>query len=190
MRRAEEERLLADLFTQLGGSKTKRDDWITIAKKCERLRDYYGSTKKLAENVQRSPELIRSILTLLTLPEEVQQLLKERKIGMDAAQRLYRLRKDPHKQVETARAFAQQLTSHKSREVIQYAKSYPDSSLVGYTERVKGEPTSRERIHVAIVPLKDDTYFSLDRLSKKQKTPIPRLILSIIDEWMEKRGAN
>lgn len=189
MKRAEEERLLADLFTQLGGSKTKRDDWITIARKCKRLRDYYGSTRKLAENVQRSPELIRSILTLLTLPDAVQELLKERKIGMDVAQRLYRLRNDPSKQVETARAIAQQLTAHKSREVIQYAKSFPDSGLVTYTERVKAEPAPRERMHIAIVPLRDDAYFSLDRVSRKKKIPIPRLILEIISEWMERRGA-
>jgi ParB-like chromosome segregation protein Spo0J len=189
MKRAEEERLLADLFTQLGGSKTKRDDWITIAKKCKRLRDYYGSTEELAEKLQRSYQLVRSILTLLTLPEEVQQLLKERKIGYDAAQKLYKLRDKPDKQIEVARTMAQ-LTSHKSREVIHYAKSYPDSSLLGFAERVKDKPASREKIHVAIVPLKDDTYFSLDRISKKEKIPIPRLILNIIDEWTEKWSAH
>ncbi|MGA8857026.1 MAG: hypothetical protein WB643_07650 [Candidatus Bathyarchaeia archaeon] len=189
MNRAQEDRLLADLYTQIGGSKTKRDDWITIAKKLKRLRDHYGSNTDVAEKMQRSPELIRAILTLLELPEPVQQMLKERKFGMDVAAKLYKLRKQPDKQMEVAQSMAQ-LTSHKSREVIQYAKSYPDSSLIGYTRRVQDEPKSRERLHVAIVPLKDDTYFSLDTISRKKKTPIPRLIIGIIDEWIARGGAD
>jgi hypothetical protein len=187
LKKTEEEKLLADLYLQLGGSKTKRDDWITIAKKCKRLLDHYGSTEKLAEKVGRSYQLVRSILCLLTLPEEVQQVLRERRIGYDAAQRLYRLRDNPEKQIEVARSIAT-LSSHKSREVIQYAKNYPNSGLVNYTQRVAGQSTKPEKIHVAIVPLREETYRFLDRSSGGQNISVGKLIVNILDEWVEKRS--
>lgn len=186
MKNADEERLLADLYTQLGGSKTKRDDWITIAKKCEQLSKEYGSPKKVAEKLQRSYQLIRSILSLLRLPEEVQQLIKNRKIGYDAAQRLSTMR-TPAKQIEVARTIAE-LPSHKAREIIYYAKVNPHRGLGNYRERITAPKKKPEKIYVTVIPLTKDTYKKLNDAGKKKGISLEKLILSIVGDWMERRG--
>src|SRR6267378_388415 len=91
MDRKAEDKLLAELFLSLKGSKKKREDWISIAKKCKRLVDHYRSYGVAAQKLGVSSELIRSAVLLLSLPKEVQVLVKDGKILFDAAQRLARI---------------------------------------------------------------------------------------------------
>src|SRR5207249_924099 len=130
----DEERILADLFIDLKSRRKKRDNWIEIAQKCDLLAREYGSPKRVAEKVGVSYELMRSILSLLKLSKEAQQLDSRGEILYDAAQRLNRI-KDPTRQAEVAKAIAG-LPSHKAREIIQYAKRFPNTGLGAYKRRV------------------------------------------------------
>lgn len=184
MKPREEEKLLADLYYNLKGPKTKHENWIEIAKKCEKLVQHYGSTRTTAEKLGVSFELVRSIVSLLKLPKEVQKLVRENKILFDAAKRISTI-KDPHNQVEVAKAIAG-LPSHKQREIIQYAKRYPDSGLGDYIDRVTRPKPKPERIHVAVIPLRDEIYKSLQVAGRMQKISVERLILNVIEQWLGK----
>jgi len=182
--------LLATLFVNLKGDKKKKEDWISIANKCAELVKK-KSHKKLANELGVSPELIRAILSLLELPKEVQHLIKEGKILFDAAQRINTIDRDKEKkqrgkrQIEVARAIAG-LTSHEQREIIQYAKKYPNSTLSNFKKRVTLEvPT--EKIHVAIIPLNEELFRSLQSESVKNKISLEKAILNIIEEWRQRR---
>jgi len=181
---------LATLFVNLKGDKKKKEDWMNIANKCAELAKH-KSHKELAEELGVSTELIRAILSLLELPKEIQQLIKEKKILFDAAQRINTIdRKNDKKQrekrqIEVARAIAG-LTSHEQREIIQYAKKFPNSTLSNFKKRVTAEIIT-EKIHVAIIPLNEEVFRSLQHESVKKKISLEKTILSIIDEWRQRR---
>lgn len=183
--------LLATLFVNLKGDKKKKEDWISLAIKCAELAKK-KSHKELANELGVSPELIRAILSLLELPKEVQYLIKEKKILFDAAQRINTINRGKEKkqrekrQIEVARAIAG-LTSHEQREIIQYAKKNPNSTLSNFKKRVTLEvPT--EKIHVAIIPLNEELFRSLQSESVRKKISLEKIILEIIDKWRKERG--
>jgi hypothetical protein len=152
MKEIDEEQILARLYLNLKGSKKKQDDWIKIAQECKRLTDFYGSIRKTADRLSVSYELIRSILKLLTLPDEVKNLIKENQILFDAGQRISRIR-EKERQIEAARAIAG-LPAHSAREILQYAKKHPQAPLKDFRKRVISGGDKVERIHVVIIPLK------------------------------------
>lgn len=182
----EEDRLLADLYSDLKGAKKKRNNWIEIALKCQRLSDHYGSAKVTAEKLGVSYELVRSITSLLKLPEEIQNLVRNRRILYDAAKRLLTI-DDSNKQIVVARAIAD-LPSHRQREIILYAKSVPDAKLEEYIQKVMRPKVTPDRIHIAVIPLNKDAFQSLHAFSKKRNISVEKLILGIINQWIEKGG--
>lgn len=186
MKSIKEEDLLAELFADLKGPKKKRDNWISIAEKCRTVIQMYGSIERAAEKLDISYELLRSITTLLTLPEEVKDLIRKGEILYDAAQRLYRIR-DPGKQIEVASVIAG-LTSHKQREIIQYATRYPNSNLEKFKIRVVKPDKKHEKLHIAIIPLSQETYATLNKHGKQKGTSLERTILNILNEWIEMRS--
>jgi len=187
MKVSKEEQLLADLYHNLKGSKTKHENWIEIAEKSQKLVQQYGSIRVTSEKLGVSYQLVRSIVRLLKLPEEVQKLVKEKKILYDAAYRILTI-EDPQNQVKVARAIAG-LPSHKQREIIQYAKRYSDSGLSDYIARVTRPKPKPEKIHIAVIPLREEMYKSLQETSKMQKISVQKLILNVVEQWLSKGGA-
>jgi ParB-like chromosome segregation protein Spo0J len=187
MKKFNEEKTLANLYLNLKGEKRKKDDWITIANDLKQLCDFYKSTTEAARKLGVSYELVRSILRILDLPSEVQEMIREGRILYDAAQRLARLH-STKKQIEVARAIAG-LSSHGARDIIVFAKSNPNAPLDDFRKRVTMPKPSRESIHLTVLPLHKDTYAILQKYSRASGITPQRLILRIIDEWSQKRGA-
>ncbi len=188
MKPNEEDQLVADLILDLKGAKNKRENWIEIAKKCRKAANHFGSTKNAALKIGVSYSLLRSIISLLKLPVEIQELVRKRHILYDAAQRLLTL-PDSRQQIEVARAIVG-LPSHKQREIIQYAKGHPTDGLPKVIERVRTRPKQEtERIHVAVVPLREDAYSSLSSHAMNRKVSVEKLILDIIHEWIAGRNS-
>ena len=181
MSRLNEEKLLAILFINLKGAKNKSSNWIEIAETAQKLSDHYGSPRKLADKIGVSYELMRTILRLLRLPQEVQQLIRDGKILYDAAQRIERI-SDPRRQLEIARASVG-LTSHQTRDLIQYGKKYPDSDIMEYRSRILGSIGQKERINVIVLPLRQELYALLKKYSKERAISIERLALQVVSDW-------
>lgn len=179
-----EDVLLSTLFVNLKGDKKKKEDWISIAKKCKEISQNYNSRTELAEKLGVSTELIRAILSLLELPDEVQQLIKDKRILFDAAQRINTIDNEK-RQIEVAKTIAG-LSSHEQREIIQYAKKYPDSKLSNFKKRVTSKLTT-DKIHVVVLPVKEDLFGLLYRESIRKKISVEKLILNIVDEWRIER---
>ncbi|MGI0073783.1 MAG: hypothetical protein ACREA3_08225 [Nitrosotalea sp.] len=183
--------LLGSLYLNLRGDKKKKEDWISIAKKCAEFASN-KSHKEVAEKLGVSTEIIRAVLSLLELPIEVQQLIKEGKILFDAAQRINTIdrkvrdvNRRKKRQIEVAKTIAG-LPSHEQREIIQYAKKYPNVSLSNFKKRVTTSLITK-KLHVAVIPLDDELFGILKRKSMQQKISLEKMILSIIDEWKKKK---
>lgn len=183
MKTIDEDKLLASLYLNLKGSKKKRENWIEIAHQCKQLNDLYGSMQITAEKLSVSSELVRAILTLLTLPEEVQMYIKNNQILFDAGQRLARI-KNTETQIEVAKKIIG-LTSHDARQIIQFAKKYPHAPIDDFKKRLSSKDKI-EKLNLIILPLHEDTYKIIKKIGEKEKSTPEKLILQLIDQWIEK----
>jgi len=188
MKEINEEEILANLYLNLKGPKKKKDNWITIAHNCKQLTDYYGSAKKVAEKMGVHYEIIRSILKLLTLPQEVQQLIKNDEILFDVGQRIARIN-DKETQIKVAKAVVG-LSNHDAREVIQYAIKYPEAPIEDFKKRVIDSKNKIEKINLVIIPLKVETYELLKKIGEKDKLSPEKLLLKIVNQWIENHNDN
>ena len=181
-----EEQQLAELFLDLKGKRRKRLDWIAIAQRCKALADRYRSVHDLAEKLGVSDHLVRSIMSLLNLPRDVQKMVREGKILYDAAYRLNTLT-TPAKQVQVAKVIGG-LPSHVQREIIQYAKSHPDADLLDYQKRLVITPAAKERIHLIVVPVETSEFAQLRRLSERNRKSIQDIVLEAVREFVVSSG--
>ncbi len=185
-----ENQKLANLFLNLKGSKKKRDDWISIAEICKGVLNNSKDRQDAAKKLGVSPELVRSIVSLLDLPDDVQKMIKEGEILLDAAQRINTIKnknkeKEKKKRIEVAKTIAG-LKSHEQREIIRFAKKFPDSSLKNYKKRVT-TPREIKEIHVAVVSLEKEQYKKLEKVSKKRKLSLEKLLIEIVRQWLSER---
>ena len=186
-----ENQKLANLFLNLKGNKKKRDNWIQIATICKDVLDKSKDRKEAAKKMGVSTELIRSIVSLLDLPSEIQEMIKNNEILLDAAQRINTIKdknkdKERKRRIEVAKAISG-LASHDQREIIRFAKKFPTSNLKDYKKRVTTKRETKE-LHVAVIALENEQYEKLEKISKKKKTSLEKLLLEIIDQWLgEKR---
>jgi hypothetical protein len=183
MNEINEEEILATLYLNLKGPKKKRNNWIEIAYKCKQLADYYGSAKKVAEKLGVHYEIIRSAIKLLTLPEEIRQLIERNEILFDVGQRIARI-KNKEVQIKVARAVIG-MSNHDAREVIQYAKKYPDAPLDDFKNRVMHSKDKVEKVNLVIVPMKEEMFELLKEIGKKDKLSPEKVILNIVSQWMK-----
>lgn len=185
---SKENQKLANLFLNLKGSKKKRDDWIKIAKICRDVLNKSKDRKEAASKLGVSTELIRSIVSLLDLPTEIQQMIKNNEILFDAAQRINTIKNDDKnkerkRRIDVAKAISG-LTSHDQREIIRYAKKFPNSSLKNYKKRVTAKQEIKE-IHIAVIALEKEQHSKLNIITKKKKISLEKLLLEIIEHWLE-----
>jgi hypothetical protein len=183
MKEFDEEKILANLFLNLKGPKKKRDNWIEIANNCKQLVDYYGSMSETAKKLGVNYEIVRSVLKLLTLPEEVKSLVRSNKILFDVGQRIARIN-DRETQIEVAKAVVG-LTSHDARELIQYAKNNPNADLEDFKRRVITSKNRKEKLHLTIIPLKEETYSFLKKIGAKEQLSPEKLIQNVINQWIK-----
>lgn len=163
-----EAKLYAQLLLDLKGRKKKRLDWITLAKSCKLLADQHKSYAELAEKLGVSAHTVRSIIRLLDLPREVQEMIRKGEILQDAAYRLNAIH-DPRKQLAVARKI-RNLPSHAQREVIQHAKRIPGSDTAAFRDRVTQKIPAPERIHVLMCRLTEKEYSALLEYSRNNLT--------------------
>ncbi len=186
MKESEVEKKLALVIANLGGKKSKINDWITIAETCKELADHFGSAQKVANELGRHYGTVREILKLAELPDEVKELIRERKILYDVGQRIARIR-SREDQIKVANAVVG-LNSHDARALIQYTKGNPNASLNDFRERIISSKGKVEKIDVLIIPLKSESYKLLKKISDKNKSSPQKFVIGLIDQAIKNSG--
>lgn len=177
-----EEKALTILFSNLKGRKKKIHDWIMIAENVEYLTKLYGSSKEVAKKLSMSNTMINSILRLLSLTEKNKQLVRERKILQDAGEALASI-EDSTLQNKIGDMIVG-LKAHDARDLIQFAKRYPNASIERFKEKILKSKRKVEKIYVTVIPLDENNYYSLKKEAKKRNIPVEELSQKIIKSWL------
>jgi hypothetical protein len=77
------------------------------------------------------------------------------------------------------------MSNHDAREVIQYAKKYPDAPLDDFKNRVMHSKDKVEKVNLVIVPMKEEMFELLKEIGKKDKLSPEKVILNIVSQWMK-----
>jgi len=180
-----EEELLALLFVNLKSRKKKTGKLLLkMAQACKLLSEHYGSSKSLAEKQSVSVETIRGFARVAELPEEVKNLIKEEKINFDVAQRLCRL-EGKDLQIKVAK-IVEGMNADDAREIIQYAKKFPDESLDEIKKRLSASKRRAEKYNLIILPLPEDLFKLLNSFAKKKDISTEKFIIETLRERVNK----
>jgi hypothetical protein len=112
--------------------------------------------------------------------------VKEGSILYDAAYRLNTL-KDPSLQRRVAEIIVG-LPSHVQREIIQYARRFPDADLIEFRNRVTTSSPKKEKVRIVLVPLGEPEFVRLQRMSKRRGVSLQDLILEAMHALISQTG--
>ena len=166
-------------------------DPIEIAKNLKILCDHFPRAEVAKRLGVSEKGTLWVYLRLLDLPEKLQQLVKERKIGADAAYRLT-IRLDKQEQSTLADAILRYgLKSDELKGIVQaLMKRNPDMAIedaISLTIKAR-EQTTEE--HVVVTMIEDDSFVALDRKSKKTGIPVQELVKRALTEVLPESSLN
>jgi len=142
-----------------------------------------SSQKEVAGLLGVSSETIRMFRRLLTLPENVQKLVEDREIGIDAGDRISRF-KDPEVQEILAKAtIDRKVTSDEVKNLIKSLKNRnPDMPISECIELViKYRPIIEEE-HLVISRIRESTLNALKKKSETSGILVDNLIEDVLKE--------
>jgi len=182
-----EDKALAVCFINVKGSKTK--ELIRTASAMAFLRSLrkYGTNGAVGEAVGVRGEMVRQFLTLLTLPEQVQILLDEGKLGLEKGQLLRRLslRRPQRAVVDAAKAMTG-ISAHDSRALVDYVLRHDGVAMDDAKRAVLESKTSvRDEYHV-MAELSEDEYRQLVAMAKKRRMKVNDVVTSLVRRAIHK----
>jgi Mg-chelatase subunit ChlI len=181
----DEESALAVLF---GNTKKKKRtvDLLTLAKSCDYLVRKYGSRNEVAKRLELSTEMIREILAPLSLPQEIQNLISERKIDSIDVVREIAAIKDHSKQLQVGNLFTKVPTKD-----IREIKRLLKESRISVEEATNTVLKFKERdMHVFIIDFDDLAYETIKTQAKKLGLSPAILVKGLIQSWIKGIDAN
>ncbi len=187
-KKIEEEKLISILYANFQGKKRKINDWMFLAENIKKLSDFYGSHKKLAQNLGISNELIRETLKLLELPKYVQELVKNNKIKHEVAWRISSI-KGNENQVRVAKAIIG-LNTHEARDVARIFRNNPNMNIEDYVEKLKKSKSTIEDINLVILPMKKTDYVKIKKFAEREGMTPERLMINYIVKKFLKSDKN
>jgi len=180
---------LAICFSNLKGYKDK--DLFATAQALSYLKTLpeNRSNKKVGKLVGVSGEIVREFISLLRLPEAIQDLFKQGQLKhLEQVRRLWQLaRINPGLLDETAVAISQ-ISAWDGRLVIDYILKNPGVVVSDALKVVNDSKTITEKEYHVIAILSEEEYKLLAAEAKKHKTPVDLLVTSIVQQWLESRG--
>jgi len=185
----DEETASTIILVESKGGKVKKDP-LALAKACKFFVDRHdGSYVKASEYIHNrykyriSERMIRRLVSLLRLPEDVQQQLLRRQIGIDAAAQLSESKLDDKTKIRVGKVVSGML-AHDAREIIQFATKFPEASIEEYKQRVLTAKPEKARLFVVVIPLNEGDYKKLKDESQKRKIPLHELCSKIVEDWL------
>lgn len=174
---------LAKLILSVGTRKKWRAmPPITTAKLLEKLcRE--SSVKEVAKGIDVNPETIRMFLRLLTLPDTIQKLVEEGKIGKDIGDRISRF-PDPRDQVILAKALIDRkvTATEIKNEIKSFKMRNPEISISECIELTIKYRAIIEEEHLVISRIRETTLNGLKLRSEADGISVGDLITEILKE--------
>jgi len=185
----DEETASTIVLLETRGAKVKKDP-LALAKACKFFVDLHeGSYARASEYIYTrykyriSERTIRRLVSLLRLPEDVQQQLLRKQIGIDVATQLSESKLDDEAKIKVGKVVSGML-AHDAREIIQFATKFPEASIEEYKQRVLTAKPEKAKLFVAVIPLNEENYRKLKEEALERKISLHELCSKIIEDWL------
>lgn len=185
VKKINEEKILAIVYSNFSGKGKQKDDWIFIAEKLNELKSLYGSNEKVAKNLNLSREMVRSTIKLLDLPEKIKKLIRAGQLSQDLGWRLLAIN-NQQIQIKVATAIIG-LSAHDARDMIRYAKNNPNTPITNQIARLKKSRENIHKLNLVITTLTDEDYNELQQIAKQKSKSVNELISEIVKKWINQR---
>ncbi len=181
MKKLDEQTALAILFANTKRKK-RTEDLVTIAEACEYLVELYGTQKAVAEKVGLSSEMVREFRKILTLPREVQQMVKNREIDhLDIAYRISMVA-EPGRQIEIAR----QVAKLQSKDLRDVKRLISTAGLSTQESKKKVLESKLKGLHVFVMDFNDEEYRAIIERARERKAVPAELVKQIVIDWLRR----
>ena len=173
--------ILAKLILSVGTRKRWRAaDPIWTASQLEALLKV-TTKKEIAKKLGVSQETIREFLSLLTLPGKVQDLVRERKIGIDSGYRLSLVENENLQEALATSIVAHTLTTKEVRGIVQsLMKRNPDMSVSEVVDLILKYRPVVDTEDLVLTSLDRETFEKLKEEAEKKKTSVDSLLEQIV----------
>jgi hypothetical protein len=172
------------LIANLKGGRRKRSKLTTIAEAVRLLKGdrKYESSKELARAFGVSRQIIESFDKINDQPKEIQKLIDDGKILLDASTKLASVSDIPRR-LELARVVAGE-TAFDTRYIIDYAKKHPELSAKECKEEVFASKDVTRNLHVLVIPLEEELFRNLRLRAATKKMRLEQAAKLAIQEWL------
>jgi len=173
-----EERALGIVFGNTR-TRTRAENLLTVAEALEYLVGLYGTQKAVAVKVGLSQEIVMEFRLLLKLPDEVQELVRSRRI--DQLETAYRIAmvKDPAKQIDMAREIA----GLKTEDVRDVQHAISRDGLSAKQSRKAVLNLKLKGLHVFALDFDDEQYGAIIELARTKKLDPAEMLKSVVLRW-------
>jgi DNA-directed RNA polymerase subunit F len=177
----------AILIANLKGAKTKRTPLPMIGQAVRLLiqSKEYGSSRELAKAFGVSRSIIESFDKINDQPPEIQELIQQRRILLDANTKLMTI-KDLARRSEIAKAVAG-LSAFDTRYTIDYCRKHPELSPEECKKAVENSKVVTRETHILVTPLSSEQFKEFESISKKANLTIEEAVKVAILEWINKQ---
>lgn len=176
-----EEKATAILLANLKGAKKKSSNLIEVARACRLLIQKWG-IGRMSDFFRVSQYQIRQIDKINDLNPDIQRLISNGKLGIDASYQIWRL--DEKHRSEVAKQAAN-LSAHEIRQLVYLLLRNPTMS----TKEAKNlsEKALRKRINLLLIPLTSETYRGLKKIAKDSDQNIHDLALKVLEDYINEQ---
>ena len=177
----------ATCFANLKGSKEKDLLGTARALLFKKQSPGFGSNTNVGRYYGVSRETVREFLALLTLPDQIQSLIDDGKIGLDTGARLARAgRLYPEKLIDLGTIVAG-MPALDARDLIEYSLKNPELSADQAKQLVLDSKTVFiDEFHVVAV-FSMDEFTLLENEAKKRQMATGKLVEVITKTWLERK---
>lgn len=169
-------------------------DYLAMSDAVISLKKTYSSMSKVKKLTGYSTETLRALGSLRDLPDEVQTLIKEKKLGYEAHKILSihssTDQEEEKRRVELAQALIGVNDTDDFRAIIEYVKKNSNTPVEKCKQLVLESKTIKKKVFMVVAELSEEQYMPLKGLAARQNISVDDLIGRIVNEWLEMKNAD
>ena len=178
----DEDEALAVAIANLKGSKAKA--LIPTARALRSLRDRYPSNAAVGKRVGVSREIVREFLSLLELPEAIQQLLTEKRLSLEHGKKFAQLNRRRPDLVPIVAHASTDLHAHEVRELVEVVLRDPDVPVNESLARLDASRSVHTREYHVVAILAEEEFRGLERAARRFNLAPHELTTKIVREGL------
>lgn len=171
-------------FANLKGSRDKQLILTAQALRFLKSLPEFGSNAKVGKIFGVSGEIVREFLTLLQLPESIQQRLERKELSLEQGRRLWQLARQRPEVLLAATEAMTDLSVVDGRYFVDYILRHPELSVPEARAAFLEAKTVRQREYHVIAILSPDEYRALEGRARHRQIAVNDLVTDLVKRWL------